>query len=144
VVHTSNEWDAVQTIAYRMATLSEDHWLTGPGIEGGDRWQLVWPPATSPGAHSCYRPGELRPLEALTNGPLEWPELFGSDGPVRPGGTSVASYAEGGSGYVFAVWRRFERCVEPGQGLLFSADISVLQPARVALCSVMNGTDGMP
>jgi hypothetical protein len=144
LVNTSSEWDAVNTIAYRMATLSEDHWFTGPGIEGGDRWQLVWPPAMSPGAHSCYRPGELRPLEMLTNGPIEWPELPLTDGAFRPGGTSVVGYGEGASGYVFAVWRRFEKCVEPFQGPLFAADISVLQPARVALCELMNSTDNMP
>jgi hypothetical protein len=144
LVNTSSEWDAVNTIAYRMATLSEDHWFTGPGIEGGDRWQLIWPPAASPGAHSCYRPGELRPLELLTNGPIEWPELPLTDGALRPGGASVVGYNEGASGYVFAVWRRFSKCVEPFQGPLFAADLTVLQPARAALCTVMNSTDGMP
>lgn len=144
ILHTSNEWDAVNTIAYRMATLSEDHWMTGPGIEPGDRWQLVWPPASSPAAHACHRPGEIRPLEALMNGPLEWPELPFTDGPLRPGGASVVAYSEGGSGYVFAVWRRFEKCVEPLQGGLFAADLVALQPARVGLCTLMNSTDGMP
>ena len=144
VVHTSNEWDAVNVIAYRMATLSEDHWLTGPGLEPGDRWQLVWPPASSPMAHACYRPGEIRPLEALTNGPIEWPELPFTDGPLRPGGATIATYGEGGSGYVFAVWRRFEKCVEPLQGTLFAADLVGLQPVRASLCSLMNGADGMP
>lgn len=143
VVHTSSEWDAVNTVAYRMATLAEDHWFSGPGIEPGDRWQLVWPPTASPGGNACFRPGAVRGVEFFTNGPIEIPEIPLTDGPLRPGGTVVA-YSEGGSGYVFAVWRRFEKCVEPFQGELFAADLAVLQPVRAGLCTLMNGTDGMP
>lgn len=141
--HTSSEWDAAQTVAYRMATLSEDHWQSGPGIEPGDRWQLVWPPTASPGGSACYRPGSMRLEELLLNGPLEMPETPGTDGPLRPGGP-IAGYVEGGSPYVFAVWRRFERCGEPGQGALFAADMAALQPVREAACVGMNATDGMP
>lgn len=143
IVNTSSEWDAVNTIAYRIATLAEDHWLSGPGIEEGDRWQLVWPPTAIPTGSTCSRPGAVRLLETVTNGPIEIPELPGTDGPVRPGG-AIAAYAEGGSGYVFAVWRRFEKCVEPFQGELFAADLTVLQQARLAACTAMNATDGMP
>ena len=140
----ASEWDAANLVAYRMATMAEDHWLAGPGIEKGDRWQLVWPPAASPDAHTCYRPGSVRPLETLTNGPLEWPELPITDGEHRPGGGGVVAYRDGGSSYVFAVWRRFERCVEPFQGPLFRLDLSVIQVAREGACAAANATDGMP
>ncbi len=143
VTHTSSRWDAAQTVAYRFATLAEDHWQSGPGIEPGDRWQLVWPPTASPGGSACFRPGSIRIEEMWTNGPLAMPALPASDGPIRPGGL-LAGYTQGGSNHVFAVWRRFERCVEPGQGALFTADVAALQPAREAVCASMNATDGMP
>jgi len=138
-----NEWEAANLVAYRMATLAEDHFITGPGIEPGDRWQLVWPPMASPGAHKCGRPGAVRPLETLTDGPIAWPQLPGTDGPVRPGGT-LGAYARGGGSYVWAVWRKFSRCVEPGMGALFSAELTAHHTAAVAACSAVGATDGMP
>ena len=142
-VNTTNEWDAANLVAYRIATLSEDHFLSGPGMEPGDRWQLVWPPALSPGAHQCFRPGAVQALELATDGPVVAPELPGTDGPVRPGGT-LATYARGGGSYVFAVWREFSKCVEPGQGALFTAELALHHPAAVAACTLANATDGMP
>jgi hypothetical protein len=42
------------------------------------------------------------------------------------------------------VWRKFSRCVEPGMGALFSAELTAHHAAAVAACSAVGATDGMP
>lgn len=148
-IHGESEWDSSQIAAYRIATIGTDHFLGGPGIEPGDRWQLVWPPVNplvSPTAHTCHRPGAVRAAEMQTNGPMQFiPGPPATDGGYRPSGTSsFVVTTDGGTSHVWAVWRRFSRCLEPLGGLLFKADLAVIQAAREGGCAIMNATDGMP
>lgn len=145
ITTTDNEWEAVNTIAYRIATLADDHFSSGPGIEMYDRWQMVWPPQSpaNPTAGRCMRPGAITPEVMAPQGLFMPTANIMSDAPIRPGG-APGLYFEGQSPVVFLVWRRFERCVEPFQGALFLTDAVALQPIREAACSVMNSADGIP
>lgn len=121
-VSALDPWPAATLVAVRLATLAEAHWGTGPGLSPGDRWQQVWPPATGPGAHACFVPGER------TEGPPHLPL------PQSPHPDDV---------YVFATWRPFSTCAEPGQGAAFRATARATHLARTTACAAFR-TKGFP
>lgn len=136
-VADADELTAAQHVAYKTASIGKDHFNAGPGIEMDDRWQMVWPPSLNPLAGQCFIPGVERPLVEMV--PLvNMPTVPLTDGPfMRPGPAT-----EGKSPYVFAVWRRFTKCVEPGQGAIWQAELAALRSARMAACSA--APDSMP
>lgn len=112
LVTYADPWLSANLAAYRVATLGEDHFDSGPGVRGEDRWQLVWPPTLTPLGSRCFKPGAPPPEPVHRALPPT------SDGPVRPGPTT-----QGAASYVFAVWRAFARCVPQGEGANATAEL---------------------
>lgn len=133
VTALDNPRQAAEQVAFRMASLSGDHWLGGPGIKDGDRWQVVWPRTLL--APTCFQPGEFK-LEELVTGGRSYLGLPATDGPYKP-----RTGIEGESTLVIAVWRRFDRCVEPIQGPLFSVELEVSQPLRKNACHALTSEE---
>lgn len=126
-ISASDNWTASLEAAYRMASLTEDHFNNGGGIHWDDKWQIVWPRVVAP---YCFAPGGL-------NTPHE-----GTDASLK---TVVDEFpgAQGIDDMVVAVWRKRESCKEPYD---FSADIdfNTSFQIRKSTCDLMNATDGNP
>lgn len=136
--NASDTYTAAQQAAWRLASLSEDYFLTDIGVQLSDKWQVVWPVIPRP---QCFTPGSL--LRTSTLEPTTFMGDRFSGSPVPIPGTDVPKN-QGLSDYVFAIWRKYEKCLEPWDGVAARVDFSVLHSVRSAACSVLNSTDGMP
>lgn len=125
-----DELNQAQLAAYRMASIGKDHFLSGPGVEAQDRWQVVWPPAANPLEANCFVPGAERPLVELLPA-VSLPLIPATDGPNQQ---PTRGGKEGSGSYVFAVWRRWTKCVEPGQGAIWEAEMNIVRGLRQAAC----------
>ena len=134
-VEAPDMFTAGQQAAWRLASLAQDQFGTGIGVEPSDKWQVVWPPTATA---NCFAPGSLtRPNDALPNyWSLPMPL---TDGPVRP---SVGT--QGASNLVFAIWKKHSTCLEPWEEIGAQADLNLIYGVRRAACSALNTADGMP
>ena len=122
----TQEPDNAQLIAMRIASIGKDHFQSQPGLEPDDRFQLVWPLA---GDMQCFIPGEMSLSELL---PMKYfPVGEGTDSPDQ----SPAYGVEGSGTFVYALWRRWSECVEPGQGSIWELEMNVMYEARKAACA---------
>lgn len=112
-----------EKVAYKFASLARDHFISGPGVEAGDRWQIVWPRAGNFEQASCFVPGAERPVAELQRS-VHLPQVPFTDGPEGENRSSI----------VIAVWRSFSKCVEPGQGTAWRSSLQATREARVQAC----------
>ena len=125
-ISSSDNWTASLESAYRMASLTNDHFTNGGGI-GPDKWQIVWPRVAAP---YCFAPGGL-------DTPHE-----GTDTSLKTVADEFPA-AQGLDDMVVAVWRKRESCLEPyDQSAQIDFDTSFA--VRKSSCDVMNATDGNP
>jgi hypothetical protein len=125
---SSHPYTAAQQIAWRLASLSEDYFNTGIGVQGDDKWQVIWPAMIRA---ECFAPGSLLRTSTMEPSTFFSPRL---DLPEN----------EGLSDVVFAIWRKHTKCLEPWEGVAAQADFNGLQAVRSAACAEINANDGMP
>lgn len=124
----TNESDNAQLIAMRIASIAKDHFQSQPGLEPDDRFQLVWPLAAD---MQCFIPGqvnisELSPMKYVPNG-------RGTDGAEM----ELQLGQDSSGSYVFALWRRWSKCVEPGQGAVWEGEMQASYELRKAICAAV-------
>jgi hypothetical protein len=118
-----DEWTASQRVGWRIANMTDEYFRTGVGIQGRDKWQLVWPPIAFP---SCFAPGSLiRPSTFDPLNPL-----------VRTPGNDRS--------WVYAVWRYREACMEPVDYPAAAAEILSYPAIHAAACVPMNAATAAP
>lgn len=125
-ISASDNWTASLESAYRMASLTQDHFNNGGGI-GDDKWQIVWPRVAAP---YCFAPGGLDTPHEGTDTSLK---TFADEFPA----------AQGLDDMVIAVWRKRESCLEPYDQSA-EVDFNTSFAARKSSCDLMNATDGNP
>jgi hypothetical protein len=126
-----DDWEAAQRVAWRTASLAQDYWHSGPGMKPGDRWQVLWPPITMP---TCFAPGSLtRPTTADPTSVL-----------VRGPGYDTTGTPKSKTEFVYAVWRKRSKCLEPWDAPGVALEISTYQAREAALCAGMNAAAGGP
>jgi hypothetical protein len=126
-VSSSDNWTASLESAYRMASLTEDHFSNGGGVQGSDKWQIVWPRVAAP---YCFAPGGL-------NTPHE-----GTEASLKTVADEFPA-AQGIDDMVVAVWRKRENCLEPWDQSA-ALDFNTSFPARKSSCDLINAMDGNP
>lgn len=131
-----DSWTAAQRVAWRTASLAEDFWHVGIGVQatgggnggkGPDKWQIVWPK----GAPSCFVPGSLgRPAGLL---------------PYDPGhgiGYDARGATNKNTEFVFGVWRPRRQCQEPGTGSLAWAEMQAFKEYhQYTICLAANAVE---
>lgn len=118
----NDELSNAEKVGYKFASLARDHFTSGPGVEAGDRWQIVWPPAGNLEQARCFVPGAERPLAEISRS-VSLPMVPMTDGPGRENGSVV-----------IAVWRKWSKCVEPGVGSSWRGILASTREARVEAC----------
>jgi hypothetical protein len=120
---------SAQRTAWRIASLSEDMFKTGVGVQARDKWQLVYPKVPRP---ACFTPGQAH-LPMMLPGEVSY-RLPGYD-------------AAGGlknSEFVFVVWRHHAECVSLPAAAAIQGQIALFPPARIAACAGVTALTGSP
>jgi len=125
-------YDAAERIAWRTASLAEDYFKAGVGVEPSDKWQIVHPASTG----FCFPPGS-----ALRPSPLLGGQHFGRLPPLSYDNLAVPQHE---TDYVFAVWRFRSTCVEPLQHWAVEGEIAAYELAHTAACAPINAATGAP
>ena len=137
---TANNWFvAAQQAAYRMASLTSDH-FSAPfpkrvgGVLSTDRWQVIWPPVLAQQTR-CFVPGDQNPLPGM-----------GTPDPIGiPLQKEVYQFSKevGMENLVLAVWRQHESCNEPWMSVDYIVQLPLHYYASKLACSALN-QDGLP
>lgn len=131
---TTERYTASQIAAWRIASLSYDHFSAPFGTHAGgimpdDKWQILWPPVM-PTSTACFAPGGLN-TPTLTINPVFEP-------------LTHISQRAGIDTLVIGVWRKRARCVEPWDTASATAEFFGTYAAKVAACQLPNKLDLMP
>ena len=131
---TAERYSASQIAAWRIASLTYDHFSAPFGTHAGgvmsdDKWQILWPPVL-PTSTACFAPGGLN-TPTLTVNPLFEPLTHI---PQRAGIDTI----------VIGVWRKRSSCEEPWDTVTATAEIEGTYAARVEACQLPNKLDLMP
>lgn len=131
---TSERYSAAQIAAWRIASLTYDHFSAPFGSHAGgvspdDKWQILWPPVV-PTSSYCFAPGGINTPPLTINPAFEALTHV----PVRAGLDTL----------VIGVWKRRSSCVEPWETATAIAEINASHPVKVAACQIWNKTDLMP
>jgi hypothetical protein len=137
-VWASDQFNAHQQAAWRIASLAEDYFHQGIGVQPEDKWQQVWPAV--PRAQ-CFIPGGLDRPNNFEPSTYTGDRMTGVFPPIP---FSDTPYRQGLSDAVFAVWRKRGTCLEPWEGVAAIADIEAAYFMRLASCKSLNTMDGMP
>lgn len=130
----SDSFRASQTAAWRIASLTYDHFSApfgthAGGVLPGDKWQIIWPPVY-PTSTMCFTPGSV------------------ATPPLNIAGSAVYGQVTPARGFmdtlVVMVWRYHSACEQPWDGPGDAAEIVASYPARAAACRAINAVDGMP
>jgi len=117
-------YTAAERVAWRTASLAEDYFRTGIGVRGDDKWQIVHPLSTG----MCFKPGSLTRPSLANLG-----EVFQR---LPPAQYDQKLLPEHETDYVFAVWRKRSKCLEPPQGGALAGELAAFVGIHKAECAL--------
>jgi hypothetical protein len=119
-------YTAAERVAWRTASLAEDYFRTGIGVQGADKWQIIHPLSTG----MCFKPGSLTRPSLMNGG-----EVFVRTPPAQYDQQLLPEHE---TDYVFAVWRKRSKCLEPPQGLALQAELAAFVGIHKAECAAFS------